>query len=85
MPRHIYSRGCQYGEKGDRDRMIADFTEAIRLNPKLRQAFSARARSTLAFGEFDKAIADFNEAAKLDPQRAECIVGGVGPTIEGRV
>jgi tetratricopeptide (TPR) repeat protein len=63
-------RGIVYGNKGDYDRAITDFTEAIRLNPKLGTAFSNRGLAYEKKGGYDRAIADFNEAIRLNPNDA---------------
>jgi tetratricopeptide (TPR) repeat protein len=63
-------RGWAHAEKGDYDKAIADFTEAIRLDPKLAIAFADRAISYAIKGEHDKAIADFTQAIRLDPKDA---------------
>ena len=39
-----YSRGLAYYDKGDDDRAIAEYNEAIRLAPKFAQAYSSRGR-----------------------------------------
>ena len=36
------NRGVAYGAKGDRDRAIADYNEAIRLDPKFAMAYNNR-------------------------------------------
>jgi tetratricopeptide (TPR) repeat protein len=61
------ARGLVWFGKGDLDRAIADFTAAIRLDPKFSAAYDNRG---LAWGrekEYQKAIADYNEAIRLDP------------------
>jgi lipoprotein NlpI len=64
-------RGNAYNAKGDHDRAIADYTEAIRLDPKdALVAYNNRGNAYLAKGELDRAIADFDEAIRLDPSNA---------------
>jgi tetratricopeptide (TPR) repeat protein len=49
---------------------IADYTEAIRLNPKFAAAYGDRGAAYAAKGDLDKAIADATEAIRLDPRFA---------------
>ena len=60
-------RGKAYRNKGDLDKAIADYTEAIRLNPKLTGAFGCRGLAFEKRGDFNQAIADFTEAIRLGP------------------
>ena len=53
-----------YGKK------IADYTEAIRFDPKDATAYYSRGTVWKAKGDYDKAIADYNEALRLDPKYA---------------
>ena len=53
--------------KGDLSRAIADFSEAIRLNPMVIAAYVNRAAAYTRKGDLDKAIADYNEIIRLDP------------------
>ena len=62
--------GKRLDREEDYDRAIADFTEAIRLDPKDDWAYYYRAQSWNAKGEYDKAIADLTEAIRLDPNDA---------------
>src|SRR5262245_48317152 len=64
-------RGIAWRKKGELDRAIADYNEAIRLNPKDDLAYSSRGSAWAAKGDLDRAIADFNEAIRLDPKDAD--------------
>ena len=64
------NRGVAYSSKGDQDRAIADFNEAIQLDPKYALAFASRAFAYASKRDNDRAIADFNEAIRLDPKNA---------------
>jgi lipoprotein NlpI len=64
-------RGNGYRDKNDLDRAIADFNEAIRLDPKDAVVFSLRGGVLSAKGDLDRAIADYNEAIRIDPKDAK--------------
>ena len=63
-------RGLSYKSKGDFDRAIADFSEAIRFDPKYAEAYYLRGVVYGNKGDLDRAIADLNEAIRLDPRSA---------------
>ena len=63
-----YNRGIEYRAKGDDpDRAIADYSEAIRLDPKFANAYINRGVAYRAKLENDRAIADFDEAIASIP------------------
>jgi tetratricopeptide (TPR) repeat protein len=64
------NRGIAYQEKGDLDRAIADYTEALHLNPRYSTAFVNRGKALQQKGELDRALADYNEAIRFDPDQA---------------
>jgi len=63
-------RGISWVPKGDLDRAIADFSEALRLDPKDTYAFNARGITWGIKGDLDRAIADYSEAIRLNPHNA---------------
>jgi tetratricopeptide (TPR) repeat protein len=60
-------RGLAFANRGDLDRAVADFTEAVRLNPKDALAYSNRGLAFVNKGEFDRGIADYTMAIRLNP------------------
>lgn len=57
-----------WGDSGaNPDKAIADYTEAIRLNPKYDRAYYFRAGLYVRKKDKAKAVADYTEAIKLDP------------------
>jgi tetratricopeptide (TPR) repeat protein len=51
----------------DKGRSIADYTEAIRLNPENELLWIARGDSYLLDGDLDRSLADYNEAIRRRP------------------
>ena len=68
--RELCLRGLRLQGEGQQDQAIADFTEAIRLDPKLVDPYRFRGYSWQLKGEHDKVIADLDEAIRLDPTYA---------------
>jgi tetratricopeptide (TPR) repeat protein len=64
------NRGIAYANKGDFDRAIVDFNEAIRLDPHNAAAYSNRGNAYNDKGDHERAIPDLDEAIRLDPKRA---------------
>ena len=65
---------------GSYDRAIADYTQAIRLNPNIRDVFYNRAYAYTAKHDYDKAIADYAEAIRRAPATPGLILAAVWPT-----
>ncbi|MDR2658786.1 MAG: tetratricopeptide repeat protein [Spirochaetaceae bacterium] len=55
------------GEKSEYDKVIADFTQAIKLVPDDATAYAERGDAYMNKGDYDRAIADYTHAIKLDP------------------
>ena len=62
------NRGWSYSQKDDHDRAIADYDEAIRLDPNNALALVNRGWSYERKGAYDRAIADYDEAIEADPK-----------------
>jgi Flp pilus assembly protein TadD len=63
-------RGIAYANKGDLDRAIADFNEAIRLDPTDPHAYNNRGSAYENKGDHERAITEYDEAIRLDPKYA---------------
>jgi tetratricopeptide (TPR) repeat protein len=64
------NRAFAYSQTGELDRALADFAEAVRLNPKQADIYVSRAAVWKDKGQYDRAIADFDTAIRLAPKYA---------------
>ncbi len=64
------NRGLAYKRKGQWDRAIADYSEAIRLKPDDAQVFNNRGNAYYFKGQLDRAIKDYDDAIRLKPDLA---------------
>ena len=64
---HYSIRGDAYQWKDDYDRAIADYTQAIRLNPDDAYAYYSRGKAYHWKDDYDRAIADYEQALRIDP------------------
>ena len=62
------------------DKAIADFNEAVRLNPRDPFAYTSRGMAWQNQKDYDKAIADFNEAIRLEPRDASNLAPAPTPS-----
>lgn len=69
------NRGTAYLGKGDADRAIEDYEQALRLDPNYANAFNSRGVAYQAKGENERAIDDYNQAILLDPDNANALNG----------
>src|SRR5215468_3409278 len=63
------NRGIGYRFKGDYDRAIQDYNQAIKLKPSA-EAYFNRGNAQLGKSHYDRAIDDYNQAIKLKPDFA---------------
>lgn len=61
------ARGGTYRSRGEYEKAIADYNEAIRLDPAEATARNGRAMAYMELERWKEALADLNEAIRLDP------------------
>ena len=67
---HAYfNRGVEWSGQSKYDNAIADYTAAIKIDPKYREAYNNRGNAYRRKGDHALAIADYTEAIKLNPKR----------------
>ena len=62
------TRGAIWNERGEHDRAIEDFSEAIRLDPQVKQFYNNRGVAWDDKAHYEEAIADYDRAIELDPR-----------------
>jgi lipoprotein NlpI len=60
--------------KGDYDRAIADYNEAIRLNPQGASAYRSRGTANFNLGRFDASVSDLTESLRLNPDQSYVLI-----------
>jgi len=69
-PNEYVRRGREWGEKREYDRAIAEFNEALRLDPKNAGAYFQRGYALQSKGDYARAIADYIEVTRIEPTNA---------------
>ena len=67
------SSGVNYAQQGNLGQSIAEFTEALKLNPKSAFAYYWRGLVSYQNNDYEKAISDSTQAIALDPKYAEAL------------
>ncbi len=66
-----FYRGLAYYYKKDYDHAIADYNQALKLDPNFAKAYYNRGLAYYYKKDYDRTIADYNQALKLDPSSAD--------------
>ena len=69
MEHAYFNRGVEWSGQNKYDNAIADYTAAIKIDPKYREAYNNRGNAYRRKGDHALAIADYTEAIKLNPKR----------------
>jgi tetratricopeptide (TPR) repeat protein len=67
----LLNQGNTESQAGNHDRAIASYSEAIRQEPDVCEAFFFRGNTYARKGDYRKAIADYNKAISISPEHAE--------------
>ena len=63
----FYRRANAYSEIGEQDRAIADYDQAIRINPNHAASFANRGVAHARKENYDRAIDDYDQAIRIKP------------------
>ncbi|MCY2986656.1 MAG: tetratricopeptide repeat protein [Planctomycetota bacterium] len=70
MAESLLDSGNAWYTKGEYKRAMADYDQAVRLDPANPMLYNCRGRAWSAQGEYTKALADFDEAIRREPTLA---------------
>ena len=68
-------RGVAHAGKGEYDRAILAYDQALRLDPNYVEAYCGRGSNYWSKGKHERAIQDFNQALQFDPHCARAYYG----------
>jgi tetratricopeptide (TPR) repeat protein len=66
-----FDKGYAASQQGNYQEAIKQYTEALKIDPNLAQAYNNRGNAYAGLGDYKKAIADYAQAIKIDPNNAE--------------
>ena len=69
------NRANTFRNSGDIERAVADYDEAVRLDPNYAVAYMNRGSAQYEAKNYDRALADFEAALQIDAALAEAIKG----------
>jgi tetratricopeptide (TPR) repeat protein len=70
-----FFKGAVFGNRGQHDQAISDFSKAIEIEAKFAEAYLNRGIVyAQAKGQYDQAISDFSKAIEIDPGNADAHV-----------
>lgn len=64
----LYKKGITKVTEGDTKGAIADFNEALRLNPQQAESYYGRGNAYFQTGDYERAIKDYSQAITMKPQ-----------------
>ncbi|MEN6449006.1 MAG: tetratricopeptide repeat protein, partial [Thermoguttaceae bacterium] len=66
-----YNRGLACRQKDDIPNAVANYSQAIRLDPKYLGAYANRGFANYKQHQLDRALADFDAILQIDPNNAD--------------
>ena len=66
-----YEQGDKHHDREEFEQALADYNQAIQLNPKYADAYNNRGNVYYNQGKYDLALADYNQAIQLNPKYAD--------------
>ncbi len=66
-----YRRGYMYAKKGDYDRAISDYSEAVKLDSNFAWAYFNRGNAYADKGDYNRAIADYESTLRINPNHSD--------------
>ncbi len=66
-----YEQGDKHHDREEFEQALADYNQAIQLNPKYADAYNNRGIVYRKQGKYDLALADYNQAIQLNPKYAD--------------
>jgi tetratricopeptide (TPR) repeat protein len=70
VARQHYEKGKLFFEREDYEIAVLEFSEAIKLDPKVAEYLAWRGRANSVKGDYDSGLRDCNEAIRIDPNIA---------------